>query len=146
MNAPGFISTIGLIGVSILLAAIGCLGFRHLDPQTRLEHEHGLHLPASATSIECRGDAWIGFLDRGASSSFVIAANELETFVSQLKIEPRGHSFIPSNWQYQLHAAWRKGVPISTYACDSPVGDWLHVEVWPVDQAQVGVCLYTDWN
>ena len=146
MNSPGFFRPIVMIGTVVLLVAVAWLGFGIPDPRARLEHEHGLHLPSSATSIECGGDAWIGFLDRGASSAFVMNPKELGGFMSQLKIQPGGHSFIPGNRQYQLHAAWRKGVPTSSYACDSPVGDWLHVEVWPVDETRMGVCLYTDWN
>ena len=116
------------------------------DPRSRLEHEHGLRLPASANSIECRGDAARGFLDRGAASAFVMDANDLAAFISQLKVRLGGVSFIPANSEYQLHTPWRQGTPAAVYTCASPTGDWLHVEVWAVDAARVGVCLYTDWN
>ena len=105
---------------------------------------HFLHLPASASAFECRGDAARGFLDRGAASAFVMSTNDLFNFVSQLKVQPGLSTFIPSNSQYNLHAKWRKMTPTTTYSCNSPVGDWLHVEVWPVNDSHVGICLYTD--
>jgi hypothetical protein len=134
------------IAGAVLLVAFGVAHSSFRDPRNRIEHEHGIRLPASASSFECRGDASRGFLDRGASSSFIIASNDLGGFVSELKVHPGLTTFIPGNSQYQIHAAWRKGKPMRTYSCASPTGDWLHVEVWPMDEARVGICLYTDWN
>jgi hypothetical protein len=115
-------------------------------PRSRVEHEHGLRLPASASAFECRGDASRGFLDRGAASAFTVATNELAGFLAQLTVRTGFQTFIPGNSQYQLHASWRRSSPLATYSCASPVGDWLHVEVWPIDSTNVGVALYTDWN
>ena len=140
---------IKVAAIAALVLLVVTFAFTHSsfgDPRARIEHEHGLHLPASAASFECRGDAWKGFLDRGAASAFVIASNDLVTFISQLKARHGLTTFIPGNSQYQLDAAWRNGTPAATYSCDSSVGDWLHVEVWPVDDTRVGICLYTDWN
>ena len=119
-------------------------GFR--DPRSRIEHEHGLRLPVSASAFECRGDASRGFLDRGAASAFIIATKELAGFLAQLTVRTGLQTFIPGNSKYQLHASWRRGSPLATYSCASPVGDWLHVEVWPIDSTRVGVSLYTEWN
>jgi hypothetical protein len=116
------------------------------DLHGRIEHEHGLSLPVSAASFECRGDAALGFLDRGVSSAFIMASNDLAGFVSQLRVQPGLTTFIPGNSKYRLRAVWRIGKPAATYSCSSPAGDWLHVEVWPIDDARVGICLYTDWN
>jgi hypothetical protein len=116
------------------------------DSRSRIEHEHGLRLPASASAFECRGDAGRGFLDKGAASAFTVATNELAGFLAQLTVRTGLPTFIPGNPQYQLHAIWRRGSPLATYSCSSTVGDWLHVEVWPIDSARVGVALYTDWN
>jgi len=52
-----------------------------------------------ASSFECRGDAARGILDRGASSAFVMAANELAGFVSQLRVQSGLTTFIPGNSQ-----------------------------------------------
>jgi hypothetical protein len=116
------------------------------EPRSRIEHEHGLRLPASASAFECRGDASRGFLDRGAASAFTVATNELAGFLAQLTVWAGFPTFMPGNSQYQLHASWRRGAPLATYSCASPVGDWLHVEIWPIDSTNVGAALYTDWN
>ena len=138
------VATVLVLASLAVAFAVSCSTVR--DPRSRIEQEHGLRLPASASSFECRGDAARGSLDRGAASSFTIASGDLATFISQLKIHPGLTTFIPGNSQYQLHAVWRTGTPTTTYSCDSSVGDWLHVEVWPVDDRRVGICLYTDWN
>ena len=130
----------------LLVVAFAVLRSSFGDSRSRIEKEHGLQLPSSASSFECRGDAARRFLDRGASSAFVIASNELVRFISQLRVQPGLTTFIPGNSQYQLHAVWRNSKPAATYSCTSAVGDWLHVEVWPVDDTHVGICLYTDWN
>ena len=116
------------------------------DSANRIRREHGLQLPASASEFECKGDAWISFLDRGAASAFEISTNDLAAFVAQLRLNPSGTKFIPGNSQYRLHAPWRAGNSLATYSCDSPTGDWLYVEIWPINAFRVGVCLYTDWN
>jgi hypothetical protein len=146
MRTRRIIKVAVIVVAALLVVAFAFTRSSFRDPRTRIEHEHGLHLPASASSFECRGDAARGFLDRGAASSFTIASNDVAVFISQLKIHPGLTTFIPGNSQYQLHAVWRTGTPTATYSCDSPVGDWLHVEVWPVDDKRVGICLYTDWN
>ena len=99
--------------VVVVLLAIAFVftrpGFR--DPRSRIEHEHGLHLPASASAFECRGDASRGFLDRGAASAFIVATNELAGFLVQLTVRTGLQTFIPGNSQHQLHASWRRGSP-----------------------------------
>lgn len=137
---------VAVVVVALLTAALVFIFSPFRDPRSRIEHEHGLRLPASASAFECRGDARRGFLDRGAASAFIVATNELTGFLAQLTVRTSLHTFIPGNRQYQLHASWRRGSPLATYSCASPVGDWLHVEVWPIDRASVGVSLYTDWN
>ena len=145
MNNPRVIKFAAVVVALLAVAFVFTrLGFR--DPRTRIEHEHGLRLPASASAFECRGDASRGFLDRGAASAFTVATNELAGFLAQLTVRTGFQTFIPGNSQYQLHASWRRGSPLATYSCASSVGDWLHVEVWPIDSTNVGVALYTDWN
>jgi hypothetical protein len=132
-------------GVAILFFG-GCIG----SSAARITREHGLAIPSSASHFVCRGDAWmIG--DRGAASAFEMASNDVTRFLAQLKIRDTHHgdyskSIFPSNPQYQVRTSWMSGSPLETYHCASPVGDFLDVQVWPIDAAHVGVCLYTDWN
>ena len=137
-------AAIAVVAWMIVAFAFTRSSFR--DLRSRIEHEHGLQLPASASSFECRGDASRGFLDRGAASSFTIISNDLSTFTSQLKVRAGLTTFMPGNSQYRLHAVWRTGTPLTTYSCESPVGDWMHVEVWRVSDTRLGICVYTDWN
>jgi len=147
------VSALIAIAVAALIAgAGGCRG----NSARRIEREHGLVLPASATQFVCRGDAWKHiFMDSGAASAFEMASNDLPKFLSQLKIkETHKGTFRPdysdyiysSNPQYQISRSWMEGTPLETYQCASPTGDWLTVQVWPIDASHVGVCLYTDWN
>jgi len=137
---------VAAVAVALLAVAFVFTHSAFRDPRSRIEHEHGLRLPTSASEFECRGDAARGFLDRGAASAFTVATNDLAGFLAQLTVRTSLQTFIPGNSQYQLHAAWRRGSPLATYSCASAVGDWLHVEVWPIDSTRVGVSLYTDWN
>jgi hypothetical protein len=115
----------------------------------RLEREHGLKIPASASDILCRGDAWELLDDRGAASAFVITTNDLPAFTSQLKVRStlwKQEGIFPGNQEYQIHKPWMTGYPMTTYRCVSPKGKDLYVQIWRVGDFRVGVCLYTDWN
>lgn len=82
--------SIQIVAIAIItLLVVGFVLMRSSirDPRNRIEHEHGLRLPASASAFECRGDAAKGFLDRGASSAFIITSSDLAGFISQLKIQ-----------------------------------------------------------
>jgi len=137
--------------VAVFARLAGCTG----NTAIRITHEHGLALPASASHFVCKGDAWIGFLDRGAASAFEMVSNDVPQFIAQLKIKDTHHgdygpqfsnSIFPGNSQYQVRTPWMSGIPLETYHCTSPVGDFLNVQIWPIDAIHVGVCLYTDWN
>jgi hypothetical protein len=137
------------ITVFVLPFAAGFLGHSAM----RIRREHGLRLPASASHFECRGDAWLTIIDRGAASTFEMSRTDLGSFTSQLSIRSSTigstdavASIFPGNSQYRVSAPWRIGTPIATYDCQSPTGDLLSVQIWPIDDSRVGVCLYTDWN
>jgi hypothetical protein len=138
-----------VITLLVLPFATGFLG----HSATRIRREHGLQIPASASSFECRGDAWLSIIDRGAASTFEMARTDMVSFTSQLRIRTSTTtetdavaSIFPGNSQYQVSAVWRTGTPIGTYFCQSPTGDYLWVQIWTIDDSRVGVCLYTDWN
>jgi hypothetical protein len=143
--------TLFSIGVAVIILFFGgSIG----NSAARITREHGLVLPSSASHFVCKGDAWI-IGDRGAASAFEMASNDVPPFVAQLKIKDTHHgdhgpefsnSIFPSNPEYQVRTTWMSGIPLETYSCASPVGDFLRVQIWPIDATHVGVCLYTDWN
>jgi len=132
---------------SSMVVAVGVIIYQGiLDQSTeRIAREHGLALPPSATNPECRGDAWRMILDRGASSTFEMARTDLCAFVSKLRVQGH-HTSIPANRIYQVSAPWIAKSPLASYECASPTGDFLDVQIFPIDCKRVGVRLYTDWN
>ena len=147
--------------VTTLLAVLAmCIGFAFLtgclgQSARRINKEHGLSVPASASNFLCGGDAWIPVCpDCGAASAFEIASNDVPAFLAQLKVrdsfkgirEGYGSSIFPGNPQYQIHRPWMTGAPLETFYCASPTGDFLAVQIWRIDAIRIGVCLYTDWN
>lgn len=123
------------------------------QPRAQIEHDHGLTLPESARAFQRTGDfgllEWLD-LDRGASAAFIIDRADLEGFMVQFPPNPayQGQTFIPANGQYQISGLPWSGqiAPEKVVGAESPVGDWVHVEVYPLDGDAVGVRLYTDWN
>ena len=118
----------------------------------RVNREHGLRIPSSASHLVCRGDAWIPVLDRTAVTTFQIARADLSAFTNQLRVRPPDDfyfGFRSTNYDGQRHlfpSPHYSVTNIATYYCDSPTGDFLFVDLWDVDDSRVGVCLYTDWN
>jgi hypothetical protein len=162
----------------VVLIAVGVLGMAILgwwiasrggDPRTRVEREHGIPLPASARSIQSRGDASRGILDRGVVTVFEMSTNDLVTFMSQLRVKSRtapvrptgdptvngynvwptdSPTFVPGNDRYGgFQRTWPgEAAPIEMLSCSSPTGDWLHVELWRLEGGALLVKMYTDWN
>lgn len=137
--------------------------------RTRAEREHGIKLPSSAMDIQCKGDAWLRFLDRGATTMFEMSTKDLPSFLAQIRIQSRtapahatgdpmvngwnvwpinAPTFIPGNQQYGgFRRTWKgDAVPIEMLSCSSPVGDWLHVELWRLEGESLLVKMHTDWN
>src|SRR5262245_60846028 len=129
---------IAIAGSALIAGASGCWG----NSARRIEREHGLMLPASATQFVCRGDAWKHiFIDSGAASAFEMASDDLPKFLAQLKIKKThtgtfrpdySDNIYPANPQYQIHQSWMDGIPLDTYQCGSPTGDFLDVQIWPI--------------
>jgi len=141
-----------LIVVILLASSFGLLYvFGYVGSSAvRVSREHGLKIPPSAHSFVCGGDSrmeW--FVDSGAPSAFEMASNDLPSFLSQLKIRETHEGYfgiIPMNSEYQIRGPWTSGIPLKTYRCASRTGDSLDVQIWKVDDATVGVVLYSDWN
>jgi len=110
-----------------------------------------------------------GLLDRGILSLFEIKQTDVQVFVAQLKVNSRNvpaqtvpgdpcvngwnvwpktsETFVPGNKELSgLKSTWiGKAVPIEALSCSSSKGDWLHIEIWSVQDYAV-VKIYTDWN
>ena len=136
----------------------------------RAESDHGMSLPSSARNIQCRGDAWIGVLDRGAVTMFEMDSGELSSFLAQVSINSRSApakagpgdpcvggwnvwpvgspTACPGNPEYCGFTNTWEGttVPAEMMSCSSPLGDSLHIEVWDVAPTGLVIKLCTDWN
>jgi hypothetical protein len=101
----------------------------------RVEREHGVRLPPSARAFVCRGDAWTGFLDRGAFSSFEVDAADLPQFLAQLR--PHGSG---------IYFGFTDETGAVRYDCHSPTGDRLYVLVHERPDERPRIELSTDWD
>jgi hypothetical protein len=101
----------------------------------RIEREHGLRLPPSARAFVCRGDAWIGFLDRGAFSSFEVDAAEMPEFLAHLRPHASG-----------IYFGFADDTGAVRYDCHSPTGDRLYVSVHERPDECARIKLSTDWD
>jgi hypothetical protein len=72
-----------------------------------------------------------------------MASVDVPAFVSQLKLRSAESCLfgLPDNPQYRISRSWLVGPAAKTCCCDSPTGDWLTVQIWPIDGTHVGVAL-----
>jgi hypothetical protein len=165
--------SIPMLILPCVLTALGIFLWKFMvpisDPRERAEHEHGLILPRSAHAIQCKGDAWHGFLDRGAATLFEMDQADLNAFVSQLRVQARtaptstkgdptingwniwpqsARTFVPGNQIYAgFQTTWTgTATPVEMLSCSSLTGDWLHVELWKLHDDAMIVKMFTDWN
>lgn len=134
------------------------------------ESDHDIVFPASAGNFQNRGNSRIRILpDRGISTLVEIDRKDLDAFLAQLKISERrrpvkeqgdptvngwnvwphgSRTFVPGNEVFSgFKKTWDvEPVPIEMLSCQSPVGDWLHVEIWNLSDTKVLLKLFTDWN
>lgn len=144
----------GLI-VTMVVVALLAAGALWVLPRTaqsidRVERDHAISLPDSARDVQAMGDL-VRYVDHGRSAVFVIDAADLGPFVEQLdQVDDVPYrTFVPGNEQYQPSTTpWPKGAsPDRTFSKASPAGgDFMHVEIYRLSDAAVGVWLYSDWN
>ncbi len=142
--------------ISVLIFSVWVYFILFSQSAWRVQWEHGVRLPASASRIECRGDAWRLFLDRSALSRFEIDSDEKDAFVQQLlsrrQIDREGYSanglLVPGNDGIQYHyRRWVEPSPLLQRGmCESDTGDWLYWEVRLGLSKKIVIILYTDWN
>ena len=68
--------------------------------------------------------------------------------MAQLNPTQKIKTFVPGDPEYRdFCLPWTEDAkPIKVVNCLSNTGDWLHVEIRPVDNDRVLIWLYTDWN
>lgn len=161
-------ATIVVVFVLGLVGMASCNGPAK-NPVGVVERCHGIKLPASARNLQHKTSGGWGFLDRGALSLFETDQKDVQSFVAQLSIksrEPparsgsgdprqngwnvwpeRSATFVPGNTVFGgLRTTWQgAATPIEMFSCSSSKGDWLHVEIWSVEDHAL-VKIYTDWN
>ena len=105
--------------------------------------------------------------DRAIATMFELDQADVQRFIRQLKITSRdgpektgpgnpcrngsnvwpqkARTYVPGNIGDFKRTWTNDAIPIEMISCDSPRGDWLHVEIWSVgDHALIKLC--TDWN
>jgi hypothetical protein len=135
--------------------------------KSEIERVHGVVLPESARSFQ-QGGSGSG-LDKGYVAVFECELKDLESWTTTLKIKTRSkpivqsgdpcvngwnvwptnaQTFVPGNDQFSgLKRTWKgDAIPLEMFSCNSPKGDWLHVEIWKTSATDMVVKLYTDWN
>jgi hypothetical protein len=159
----------------IFVFALVALGFflvaarkhQHKVSREDVERAHGLFVPVSASQIQQK-ECGFGVLDHGILSIFQLPSTDIDAFTNQLQVTANAspivlegnplensasiwptnsHTFVPGNSSLSgLRQTWRgPAKPIEMLSCKSSKGDWLHVEVWAVDDERL-IKLYTDWN
>ena len=157
-----------------LLVVIGSSIFASISKLTPMQMQiiktkHGLVLPDSAKNIQNSGNEDLDVPDRGIVTLCEVSAMDLKRFLKELKITDRkqpikkagsptingwnvwpknAKTFVPGNEEYSnLKKNWEgEASPEYMLSCTSPVGDWLHVEVWTLNNGNALLKLYTDWN
>lgn len=122
-----------------------------------VEDKHGVDLPESAADFETVGDP--GLLetidiDRGYTSVFTMAEEDLQPFLDSLPSDSTNYSGSdwhgwPGNTQYQPSSLpWDEGATeLVAEVRNSPAGgDFMSVQAYEIDGDRVAVALYSDWN
>jgi hypothetical protein len=137
----------------------------------RTEYDHGIKLPLSASEIQSRRDAFSlkTIFDNGVATIFEMDSADVGDFENQLSINSRSApvtavgdptvngynvwpknspTFVPGNKGYGgFVKTWKHPTtPIEMLSCKSSKGDWLHVEIWKINESKSLVKLYTDKN
>ena len=137
-------------------------------PKDNLKSIHGIQLPPSATHFQTHGNRW---RHGGSAAMFECAYADLADWMSTLpvrtKIDPangdvgnpctngyncwptNAPTWVPGNREFGgFTNTWTGATrPVVMLSCDSPAGDWLHVEIWRKSHdGNAVVKIYTDWN
>ena len=155
--------------ISLAVVVLTAVALKPLHRRSRedVERAHGLSVPITAAQFQQR-QIGVGFLDHGILSVFELPSSDVAAFIKQLQVTARsspiklagspldgGWNVWPTNSQTfvpgdrllsGLKQSWKgPAKPIEMLSCKSSKGDWLHVEIWEVEDRRL-IKLYTDWN
>jgi len=115
----------------------------------RIERDHSISVPHSAFNIQCN-DGFVSmttFADVGAEASFEMSREDLPTFLAQFKsLEAMPVPNDPLDGFVHHPVPEHFGRMIFTFYGMSRDRNVMHVDVYDIDDAKVGVCLDTCWN
>lgn len=153
-----------LAACCILFIAI-CCTVSYPVTKRSVEGAHGVELPHSAKNLQQQ--SWGLLMDRAKASIFEIDQADVQQFISQLRVRSRmgpaktgpgnpclngsnvwplnAPTYVPGNFDAFKRTWTGEAIPIEMLSCDSPKGDWLHVEIWSVGNHGL-IKLCTDWN
>lgn len=156
-----------ILGALMIAVALTISDFRTKVLRQDVEHEHGLSIPLSATNFQQKRYG-VGLTDVSILSLFEIATADVNDFVGQLSINAKSgplmtngtpldngwnvwptdsKTFVPGNASLSgMKQTWKgAAAPIEMLSCESSRGDWLHVEIWAVEDHRL-IKVYTDRN
>jgi hypothetical protein len=137
-------------------------------PMDNLKRIHGIQLPPSAKHFQIHGNR----LRHGGSAvmfecKYADLADWMSTLPVRTKMDPansdagnpctngyncwptNAQTWVPGNREFDgFTNTWTGAThPVVMLSCDSPTGDWLHVEIWRKSlDGNAVVKIYTDWN
>jgi hypothetical protein len=118
------------------------------DSRARIERDHSIVLPRSASNIRCYGFVSLTiFLDVSAWASFTLSRTDLDGFLRQFAAFKSSPS-IPAVWpDLTNYSPWsRSGHLMTAYTGKSIDGNVQWMGIWSIDANSVGICLVTQWN
>ena len=141
---------------------------RESNPEDNLKNIHGIQSPPSAIHFQTHGSRW---RHGGSATMFECEYADLADWMSTLpvrtKMDPansdagnpctngyncwptNAQTWVPGNREFDgFTNTWTDAThPVVMLSCDSPKGDWLHVEIWRKSHdGNAVVKIYTDWN
>ena len=141
---------------------------RESSTKDNLKSIHGIQLPPSATHFQTHGNRW---RHGGSAAMFECEYADLADWMSTLSVRTKmdpangdagnpctngyncwptnAQTWVPGNREFDGFTNTWSGAthPVVMLSCDSPTGDWLHVEIWRKSHdGNAVVKIYTDWN
>ena len=114
----------------------------------RIEKEHCISVPSSASNIKCEPFFAISvFIDGGGTASFEMSRGDLPVFITQFKqLRTQDRAEDPNDWTVNHDMPRNFGHTIYNFTGFSHDGNVMHIDVHDIDTAKVGVWIGTISN